>query len=71
MPPVPAEFSTKLNVVPEKRKFAASIVSPVPNPVIVAGNFCACSRTSASAPVSPMVCPADTLKSNRRWAFLS
>ena len=64
VPPVPAEFSTKLNVVADTRKFVASIVSPVPKPLIVAANYCACSRMSASAPVSLMVCPAETLESN-------
>ena len=63
VPPVPAEFSAKLNVVPDKRKFVASIVSPVPKPLIVASNDCALSRMSASVPVSLMVCPAETLES--------
>ena len=62
VPPVPAEFSTKLNVVPDSRKFVASIVSPVPKPLIVAAKFCACLSVSASAPVSLMVCPAETLE---------
>ncbi len=64
MPPVPPEFSTKLKVVPDKRKFAASIVSPVPKPEIVAAKDCASLSVSPSAPVSVMVCPAETLESN-------
>jgi hypothetical protein len=65
VPPVPPEFSTKLNVVPDKRKFAASIVSPVPKPEIVPAKDCACSSVSSSAPLrSLMDCPAETLESN-------
>ena len=64
VPPVPPEFSTELNFVAGgARKFAASIVSPVPKPLIVASNDCALSRMSASVPVSLMVCPAETLES--------
>jgi hypothetical protein len=69
VPPVPPEFSAKLNVVSDRRKFAASMLSPVPKPLIVAAKFCACSRMSASAPLSLMVCPAETLESKRRLAF--
>ena len=64
VPPVPAEFSTKLYVVPVSTKFVASIVSPVPKPLIVAAKDCACSRVSVSAPVSLMVCPDETLELN-------
>ena len=64
MPPVPAVFSTKLYDVPDKRKFVASIVSPVPKPLIVAAKDCASLSVSPSAPVSLMVCPAETLESN-------
>ncbi len=64
MQPVPATFSAKWRVVPEKRKFAASIVSPVPKPEIVAAKDCASLSVSPSAPVSVMVCPAETLESN-------
>jgi hypothetical protein len=45
-------------------KFVASIVSPVPKPEIVPAKDCACLSVSASAPVSLMVCPAETLESN-------
>jgi hypothetical protein len=54
----------KLNVVPDKKKFAASIVSLVPNPLIVPAKNCARSRMSVFLPCSLMVCPAETLESN-------
>ena len=70
VPPVPAIFSTKLYDVAVSAKFVASMVSPVPKPLIVAAKDCASLSVSASAPVSVMVCPDETLESNRRLADL-
>ena len=61
----PRQYSRRnCTSLPVSRKFVASIVSPVPKPLIVAAKDCACLSVSASAPVSLMVCPAETLESN-------